>query len=429
MKKVVLIGAGNIGKQALECLGAELVAYFVENLKAGFSYMDKPVYPMEKLLKDQGKYVFLLTIARIEYRDEFINQLNRMGINDYYFFEQAIYTGSIFQKSDAKVYTKRTLYEDMMGINPKRVCVLGCERKIGRFIAEIFEIDNFYNEEECSSISEWSRQYDYVFINVRNYCRELHNQLKNSIKDTSIKLYYIAHYYDFYNFLTKKGLAEFAGKYKEKKRCFIIGNGPSLTPEDLDVLAEHNEFCFGSNMIHKIYPKTKWRPNYLGVCDYFTLQRLDIILENNSCPMFLADAVSLYFSPFQYENQNFFRVMFNRDNFYRVLQFGTDLTNGVIPSGFTISYTLIELAVYMGFEEIYLLGMDNTDLSKHFSEDYASEVPPQYNVSEALHLLVFKNAFKRAKAASAEYGFKIYNATRGGYLEEFERVNFDELFS
>ena len=63
MKKVVLIGAGNIGKQALECLGAELVAYFVENRKAGFSYLEKPVYPMEKLLKDHGKYLFLLTIV------------------------------------------------------------------------------------------------------------------------------------------------------------------------------------------------------------------------------------------------------------------------------------------------------------------------------------------------------------------------------
>ena len=96
----------------------------------------------------------------------------------------------------------------------------------------------------------------------------------------NIKIYYIAHYYNCYNFLLKKGLAEFAGKYKEKKRCFIIGNGPSLTPEDLDVLAEQNEFCIGSNMIHKIYGKTKWRPDYICICDKLIVsQVLDHILK------------------------------------------------------------------------------------------------------------------------------------------------------
>lgn len=35
MKKVVLVGAGDIGGQALKCLGAELVEYFVDNHKAG----------------------------------------------------------------------------------------------------------------------------------------------------------------------------------------------------------------------------------------------------------------------------------------------------------------------------------------------------------------------------------------------------------
>ena len=424
MKKVVLIGAGDIGKKALQCLGEELVAYFVENRKAGQVYLGKPVYPMEKLLKEQEEYLFLLTVADITSRDEFINQLNWMGIKDFYYFEQEIYLGNIFQKSNVQIYTRRSLYEDMLDVNPERVCILGCERKIGRFIAELFEIGSFYDEAKCSLISDLSNQYDYVFINVRNYCRELHDQLKA----VSAKIYYIAHYYDCYNFLIKKGLAEYAGKYKGKKRCFIIGNGPSLVSEDLDVLAEHNEFCFGANMIHKIYPKTKWRPNYIGICDYFTMQKLDAILENNSCPMLLADAVSLYSSPFQYENQILFHVMYNRDDFYRVIKFRTELSNGDIPSGFTVSYTLIQLAVYMGFDEIYLLGMDNSNLLKHFSDDYCSEVPIQQNVGEELHLKVFKNAFKRAKVASVEYGFKIYNATRGGYLEEFERVNFDELF-
>lgn len=425
MKKVVLIGAGDIGGRALERLGTELIAYFVENRKAGQNYLGKPVYPMDKLIRDQGKYLFLLTVANITVRDAFIDQLNWMGIKDFYYFAQEIYSGNIFQKYDSRVYKRRSLYEDMLEVNPERVCILGHERKIGKFVAELFEIKNFCDENKYNSISDLSKQYDYVFVNVKIYNSELHNQLKAA----NIKVYYIAHYYDCYNFLLKRGLAELAGKYKDKKRCFIIGNGPSLTPEDLDVLAEHNEFCFGVNMIHKIYNKTKWRPNYVCICDDLTIsQTLDKILENNSCTVFLSDGVRLYFAPFQYENSILFHITYNRDNCFRVLRFRTELSDGNIPTGWTISYIAMQLAVYMGFDEIYLLGMDNSNLAKHFNDDYASETPLKHDVSEELNITVFKNAFKRAKAASVEYGFKIYNATRGGYLEEVERVNFDELF-
>ena len=36
------------------------------------------------------------------------------------------------------------------------------------------------------------------------------------------------------------------------KRCFIIGNGPSLTSSDLDKLRDNNEICFGFNRIFYI---------------------------------------------------------------------------------------------------------------------------------------------------------------------------------
>lgn len=425
MKKAVLIGAGEVGGQALKCLGAELVEYFVDNHKAGQTYLEKPVYPMEKLLEDQEKYLFLLTIANMECRDELIDQLLLMGINDLYYFEQAIYWGNIFQKSDSQVYTRKSLYEDMREINPQRVCILGRERRIGKFVANLFEIENFYDEAEDYSVSDLSKKYDYIFVNVKNYSCRLHNQLKS----TDVKIYYIAHYYNCYNFIIKKGIAEFAGKYKEKKRCFIIGNGPSLVSEDLDVLAEHNEFCIGLNMVHKVYRKTKWRPDYICICDKLAVsQTLNHIFENNRCPVFLTDAVRLYFSPFQYDKEILYHEAYNRDDDYRIIKFGTELSSGNIPSGWTVSYIAIQLAVYMGFDKIYLLGMDNSNWLQHCTDDYWSESPIMNGTSEELTTLVCRNAYKRAKAASVEFGFKIYNATRGGYLEEFERVNFDELF-
>ena len=426
MKKVVLIGAGDIGAQALKCLGAEIVEHFVDNHRTGQTYLEKPVFSMEKLVENREKYLFLLTIANTQYRDEFIDQLNLMGISDFYYFEQAIYSGNVLQKSDSAVYIRKSLYEDMMDINPERVCILGRERQIGRFVANLFEIENFHDETEQCSTSDLAKKYDYVFINVKYYSSKIHSQLKAA----DIKMCYIAHYYNCYNFLAKKGIKDFAGKYKEKKRCFVIGNGPSLIPEDLDALARHNEFCFGLNMIHKIYNKTKWRPNYICICDKLIVsQNLDRIFECNNCPVFLTDAVQLYFSPFQYDKAILYHEEYNRDDDYRIIKFETELSNGIIPSGWTVSYIAIQLAVYMGFDEVYLLGMDNSNWIKHCSDDYWSENPITNEASEELVTLVCRNAYKRVKAASAEYGFKIYNATRGGYLEEFVRVNFNELFN
>lgn len=36
-------------------------------------------------------------------------------------------------------------------------------------------------------------------------------------------------------------------------------------------------------------------------------------------------------------------------------------------------------------------------------------------------------AYEYADKYSRDHGFRIYNATRGGFLEKFERVSFDEV--
>lgn len=49
------------------------------------------------------------------------------------------------------------------------------------------------------------------------------------------------------------------------KRCFIIGNGPSLCAEDLDKLKD--EYTFAANRIYEIFYLTEWRPTYYFVVD------------------------------------------------------------------------------------------------------------------------------------------------------------------
>ena len=55
------------------------------------------------------------------------------------------------------------------------------------------------------------------------------------------------------------------------ERCFIVGNGPSLRCEDLDMLKQ--EITFGSNYIYKIFNKTDWRPTYYFNSDNMVLKK------------------------------------------------------------------------------------------------------------------------------------------------------------
>ena len=56
-----------------------------------------------------------------------------------------------------------------------------------------------------------------------------------------------------------KRIALYKNKYTGR-RCFIVANGPSLRPEDLDLLHDRGEITFGMNRIYKLFDQTSWRP-------------------------------------------------------------------------------------------------------------------------------------------------------------------------
>jgi len=95
----------------------------------------------------------------------------------------------------------------------------------------------------------------------------------------------------------------------------------------------------------------------------------------------------------------------------------------------------------MGIREIYLIGVDmdykvpkghesgsgtyiaNTN-ANHFHPDYLKPGDIARNPNEQLQLL----AYEVAKKKTGKLGCRVYNATRGGKLEVFPRVDFDSLF-
>ena len=94
----------------------------------------------------------------------------------------------------------------------------------------------------------------------------------------------------------------------------------------------------------------------------------------------------------------------------------------------------------MGFEEIYILGADNryaysrlkdgTVVKNEGVASYFSETGEKMpDPSSAVSTWEMDAAYEYAEKYSKEHGFRIYNATRGGFLEKFERVSLDEVLS
>ncbi|NHC43336.1 DUF115 domain-containing protein [Bacillus sp. MM2020_1] len=213
-------------------------------------------------------------------------------------------------------------------------------------------------------------------------------------------------------------------KNKHKgERCFIVATGPSLTIEDLEKLKD--EVTFSMNSICLAFNDTDWRPTYYGIqfdILYKELKKHIDMLEVEG--IFIADSIlnevdtidDYYIYPLNLLNHTRQHRKFNS-------KFSSDAFAQVFD-GYSITYSLIQIAVYLGFKEIYLLGADcnySSNMNHHF-KDY-SFVDPAY--SQAGNKMI--SAYKEAKKYADKNNIKIYNATRGGMLEVFERINLDTV--
>lgn len=230
---------------------------------------------------------------------------------------------------------------------------------------------------------------------------------------------------------SKRKLKRLKGIHKGK-RCFIIGNGPSLKVDDLEKL--DNEISFACNGIYYIFDKSTWRPDYYCVQDY------EVIIDNykkiNEVEVkrerFIGWASIRLFdiiNDFVFYNLDSKEFYPNKPNF-------SEDPVECICDGYTITYSCIQLAVYMGFSEIILLGVDhnyaiemdiNGRIIRNDSiKDHFDDRDSVYNSIPAL----FKTtvSYEKAKEICDLHSVKIFNATRGGKLEVFPRVDFDSLF-
>lgn len=213
----------------------------------------------------------------------------------------------------------------------------------------------------------------------------------------------------------------------ENERCFIVATGPSLTIKDLNLLRKHGCSCFGVNKIYLAFEETKWRPEYMVVID-------DTVLATYGREILKSDIKTKFVNKdYCIEDENFCGDVYGVH--ISPMSFATEspcFSNNIVNKcydGGTVVYTCIQIAVYMGYKEICLLGTDHDysgdpqNEANHFHKDYyKGNVILNKYMGDKTEL-----AYKVARKYADTHGIKIYNATRGGKLEVFERKSLEDI--
>ena len=235
----------------------------------------------------------------------------------------------------------------------------------------------------------------------------------------------------------ERRLLKFRNKY-QGKRCFILGNGPSLRIADLDKLHENGDICFACNKIYKVFEHTVWRPTFYACIDSAVFrQNYYSILNRGDYQKFLGANLPLQ-DEIRKNKQNILVNYATKD--IRKTKFNPRGT--FIYSGGTVTFVLITLAWMLGFREIYLIGCDHSygffGSSNSGAVSSTSETNNDYFMKNYMrpgevinvgNLDRSHEGYSIARRYIESHGGRIYNATRGGKLEVFERRDLDEVLN
>ena len=431
--RFVIWGAGERGRNRIFPHIEKWTDAFIDidERKQGMLYADKPIISFERYILEYAEDYIVISPMQ---EDEIVSFLEGKGITR--FFRLTECPGD-FQgpnpNHDLKDYVNKckNKSESISVYGMELFSLLVSEWIVeNSYIKVNFIIPEFYSKTRASELRKdfcdltvinKSQASELIFNTVHDY-----NELSVLNKDASIVDLFdcsdrIEKYYS-------PSIEQIHDIYK-KRRCFIVATGPSLTPNDLDILFENHEICLSMNSIYKIFSKTKWRPDYYIANDYRCLRDERNEIERIEAKyLFIADDTYPHYWDYEHKNNIIKNHVVYECSEHRKMKFSEDVSRKCYY-GVTVTYECIQFAAYMGFSDIYLLGVDSTCLSPDRRNGSYGHFYDEEKLEAVGYTDYVKKAFMSAKEYADSHDMHIYNATRGGYLEIFDRVSFDDLFN
>ena len=215
------------------------------------------------------------------------------------------------------------------------------------------------------------------------------------------------------------------------ERCFIMANGPSLAKIDHAKLK--GETTFGLNRIYLMADVWGFLPDYYVCVNELVLDQFHDEIAQLPIPKFINWNRRRYFSE-EGQNTYYLRLRLGlRDAFWPDVE-------KPISSGGTVTYVALQIAYYMGFDQVIIVGLDHNYVAKgtpnrtvarqverdvdHFHSDYF----PKGTLWQPPDLLRSELAYGLARQAHQIAGRQIIDATLGGKCAVFEKADFETLF-
>lgn len=309
---------------------------------------------------------------------------------------------------------------------------------------------------------------------IKKIMRSLLPPIVYHTKEILIKKYFNPSFYQQRR-MYKTKILPLLSKNKELKdiyknqRCFIVGCGPSISKENL--LPLKNEICITLNDFHYHKQYKEISPQY-HLNSGYSLNK-DILSPQQANKWFKTFEKNIPTTTTLISPYNDYRFI-NNNNFYKnhtvhylymnkdiqlASEKGIDLTQAIYGVQ-NVAGMAIQIAMYIGCKDIYLVGLDYSWLEQylnyynyfhhkepvnqehHFYQGYIKnsvanfyynaltknkKAPPSL-LTELQEISKHLKQYEALKKTAKKNSISIYNATRRTFLDIFPRVDFDSLF-
>jgi hypothetical protein len=218
-------------------------------------------------------------------------------------------------------------------------------------------------------------------------------------------------------------------KHKDE-RVVIICNGPSLNNMDLSFL--NRECVIGLNKIYLGFQQFKFYPKYYVAVNRKVIEQSASDIPKLNCVKFLGDR-----GAGGVISEDALTYLLNTKN--PPFRFCKDIAMG-LHEGWTVTYAALQVAYYLGFLEVIIIGMDHNfsfsgmpneekvlqgEDPNHFCGSYFGN-GQKWDNPDLEHS---EESYEIAKRIFQQDGRRILDATVGGRCQVFEKVDYREMFS
>lgn len=283
----------------------------------------------------------------------------------------------------------------------------------------------------CSEPDKWIQELVNVFFNKKNekniriYVLKI-NDLSPPILEYIVIVKYIVKWFIFKQ--RSKGKIDDIRKYKNihiGKRCFIAGNGPSINKTNFNLIKD--EIIIATNQLYKAKKDLNINVTYYITDNKYLIETCYDDFCNIDKKIFLGQTAAVAYGKMLSKGEKEFKnkpvaIRNKIKHMWHGKEMPTNIEKG-FADGATVVIGGLQLAFYMGFKEVYLLGCD-CDFSKqgHFYDE-----PLESYEKEIIEVPRWFESYKMCKKAYKKDGRKIINATVGGKLEVFKRQSLEEI--